>query len=52
MSRFLHCLVCPVRSRWLRARYGVPFWRDDKVAQHLEIAQAGCLRCGRRGGQS
>lgn len=43
----MHALTCPVRRHWLRWRIGIPFWRDDKVAQALDIAQYGCPRCGR-----
>lgn len=47
MSAVLHALTCPLRRRWFRHRYRMPFWRDDKVAQLLGIAQYGCPRCGR-----
>ena len=43
----IHALTCNVRRRWLRRRIHMPFWRDDKVAQMLGIAQYGCPRCGR-----
>lgn len=42
-----HALACPVHKRWLRWRLGMPFWRDDKVAKTLGVAQYGCPRCGR-----
>lgn len=43
----IHALTCNVRRRWLRWRIDVPFWRDDKTAQMLGVAQHGCGRCGR-----
>jgi hypothetical protein len=43
----LHWVVCPIRRRWLRRRWHMPFWADDKTAQMLGIAQYGCRRCGR-----
>lgn len=43
----IHALTCPIRRRWLRWRWHMPFWRDDKVAQMLGVAQYGCPRCGR-----
>jgi hypothetical protein len=49
MSRreLMHLLTCWLRRRWLRHRIGLPFWRDDKVAQMLGVAHYGCRRCGR-----
>lgn len=43
----MHALTCNLRRRWLRWRIDLPFWRDDKTAQMLGIAQYGCRRCGR-----
>lgn len=43
----IHALTCPVRRRWLRWRWHMPFWCDDKTAQMLGIAHKGCPRCGR-----
>ena len=43
----MHALTCPIRRRWMRRRYGMPFWRDDKTAQMLGVARFGCPRCGR-----
>lgn len=43
----IHALICPIRRRWLRRRWHMPFWRDDKTAKMLGIAHLGCSRCGR-----
>lgn len=43
----MHTLTCIIRRHWLRWRTDIPFWRDDKVAQMLGVAQLGCPRCGR-----
>ena len=43
----IHALTCHVRRRWLRWRIGIPFWREDKTAQMLGVAQYGCRHCGR-----
>lgn len=43
----MHAMTCPIRRRWLRRRHGMPFWRDDRIAQMLGVAQYGCHRCGR-----
>lgn len=43
----VHAVVCPIRSRWRRRRYGQPFWRADKTAALLGVGQFGCPRCGR-----
>ena len=42
-----HALTCWARRRYLRWRWHMPFWREDKVAQMLGIADRGCPRCGR-----
>lgn len=47
MVAILHALSCPIRRRWLRRRWHMPFWRDDRVAQMLGVAESGCWRCGR-----
>lgn len=47
MGDLLHAATCPIRRRWMRHRWHMPFWRDDKVAQMLGVAQYGCYRCGR-----
>lgn len=39
-------LLCPLTSRWRRWRNGQPFWRDDKTAKMLGVADYGCPRCG------
>jgi hypothetical protein len=46
VAEVLHPLTCPVRARWRRRRYSQPFWRDDKTAQMLGVADFGCPRCG------
>jgi hypothetical protein len=47
LSTIEHKLICPVRRRWLRWRWNIPFWSEDKVTQMLLIANFGCPRCGR-----
>lgn len=42
-----HWLTCWARRRYLRWRWHMPFWRDDRVAQMLGVAEFGCPRCGR-----
>lgn len=42
----MHALFCSVRRRWLRWHIGMPFWRDDEIAQMLGIADKGCPYCG------
>lgn len=42
-----HAVTCPFHRRWLRHRWHMPFWRDDKTAQMLGVAEYGCPRCGR-----
>lgn len=47
MTGALHAITCPIRARWHRRRYRLPFWCDDKVAAMFGVAQYGCPRCGR-----
>lgn len=52
LTRMWHAVECPIRRRWLRFSRNIPFWRDDNVAQALEIAHLGCPRCGQNGSSS
>jgi hypothetical protein len=47
MSDLWHAITCKWYRLWRRHRYHQPFWRHDKTAQFLGVAQYGCWRCGR-----
>jgi hypothetical protein len=38
---------CRAKRWYMRRRYGMPYWRDDKVATLLGFAHLGCPICGK-----
>lgn len=46
VKRLKHRLTCWFLRRWYRRKFTYPYWREDRVAEMLGVAQYGCRYCG------